>query len=540
MSRVLFTGGPIITFDGRPTTSLAIDGDRIVAIGDEAVGWSTGFDEVVQLDGRPLLPAFRDGHAHPLHGGINRNGLDMLHEHSLDALLQRVREWAASPPDDAWIVGNGYHPPLLPGGLGTAELLDTACSDRPVVLYPTDYHAAWANTAALAAAGIDASTPDPALGTIVRHADGNPAGMLLEYGAMELLDRHIPPISRATRDRGLAVAQHCLSSEGIAWAQEAAMTLDELEVYADGARRGALTCRINAALWADPIRWPRQRDRFGAARAALHSDPVASEWVQARTVKFFADGVIEAGTAFLLDPYEGEHDDTHHTCGLPNWTPEGLAEAVRAFDADGFQIHIHAIGDGGVRMSLDAIEFAIRMNGPRDRRPVIAHTQLVHPDDYLRFAALGVVANFEPLWACLDESQLDLTFPRLGPGRSALQYPIASIARTGARVSFGSDWPVSSHRPLDGLAVAVTRRNERGEPVDGWMPDERLPILQAIHAYTAGTAYQAFDDDAAELRVGARADLVVLDRDITAIAGDEVPGAQVDETWVNGSAVYRR
>jgi len=318
------------------------------------------------------------------------------------------------------------------------------------------------------------------------------------------------------------------------------MTLDELEVYVDGARRGALTCRINAALWADPIRWPRQRDRFGAARDALHLDPVASAWVQARTVKFFADGVIEAGTAFLLDPYEGDHDDTHHTCGLPNWTPEGLAEAVRAFDADGFQIHIHAIGDGGVRMSLDAIEFAIRMNGPRDRRPVIAHTQLVHPDDYLRFAALGVVANFEPLWACLDESQLDLTFPRLGPGRSALQYPIASIARTGARVSFGSDWPVSSHRPLDGLAVAVTRRNERGEPVDGWMPDERLPILQAIHAYTAGTAYQAFDDDAAELRVGARADLVVLDRDITAIAGDEVPGAQVDETWVNGSAVYRR
>ena len=544
MARVLFTGGPIITFDGRPATSLAVDDDRIVAVGDEAIGWSTSFDQVVQLHGRPLLPAFRDGHAHPLHGGINRNGLDLLHDHSLAAVLQRVRDWAATHPADAWIVGNGYHPPLLPGGMGTAELLDTACSDRPVVLYPTDYHASWANTAALAAAGITAATPDPALGTIVRHADGSPAGMLLEYGAMELLDTHIPPMSRATRDRGLTVAQHCLSSEGIAWAQEAAMTLDELEVYADGARRGVLTCRINAALWADPIRWPRQRERFIAARDALHLDPVASAWVQARTVKFFADGVIEAGTGFLLEPYEGlhdsAHDESHHTCGLPNWSPEGLAEAVRVFDAEGFQIHIHAIGDGGVRMSLDAIEFAARMNGPRDRRPVIAHTQLVHPDDYLRFAALGVVANFEPLWACLDESQLDLTFPRLGPTRSALQYPIGSLARTGARISFGSDWPVSSHRPLDGLAVAVTRRNERGEPIDGWMPDERLPILQAIHAYTAGSAYQAFDDEAAELRVGARADLVVLDRDITAIAGDEVPGAQVDETWVNGTAVFRR
>ena len=162
--------------------------DRIVPIGAEAVGWSSSFEEVVQLDARPLLPAFRDGHAHPLHGGINRNGLDLLHEHSLDAVLHRVREWAATHPDDAWIIGNGYHPPLLPGGMGTAELLDSACSDRPVVLYPTDYHASWANTAALAASGIDASTPDPALGTIVRRADGSRAGMLLEYGAMELLD----------------------------------------------------------------------------------------------------------------------------------------------------------------------------------------------------------------------------------------------------------------------------------------------------------------------------------------------------------------
>ncbi|MDP2289897.1 MAG: amidohydrolase [Actinomycetota bacterium] len=536
MGTVLFTGGPIITFGGESVTALAVHDDRIVAIGDEAATWATTFDQVVQLAGRPLLPAFRDGHAHPLHGGVNLNGLDLTDEHTLDGVLQRVRDWAREHPDDPWIIGHCYHPPLLPGGMGSSALLDTACADRPVVLYPTDYHAAWCNTAAFVVAGIDAATPDPALGTIVRHGDGTPVGMLLEYGAMELLDRHIPTLARATHDRGLTTAQHSLSSEGIVWAQEAAMTLDELEVYADGARRGALTCRINAALWADPIRWPRQLPRFVEARDALRRDQAAHAWLDARTVKFFADGVIEAGTGFLLEPY----DDDHHTCGLPNWSPEGLAEAARAFDADGFQIHIHAIGDGGVRMALDAIEFAARMNGQRDRRPVIAHTQLVHPADYGRFAALGVVANFEPLWACLDESQLDLTFPRLGPTRSALQYPIASLARSGARVSFGSDWPVSSHRPLDGLAVAVTRRNQHGEPVDGWLPDERLPILQAIHAYTAGTAYQAFDDDAAELRVGARADLVVLDRDITAIAGDEVPGAMVDQTWVGGTQVYQR
>ena len=261
-----------------------------------------------------------------------------------------------------------------------------------------------------------------------------------------------------------------------------------------------------------------------------------SSSLTARTVKFFADGVIEAGTGFLLEPYE----DTPHSCGLPNWSADGLKEAVRAFDADGFQIHIHAIGDGGVRMALDAIEHAAHLNGARDRRPVIAHTQLVHPADRARFAALGVIANFEPLWACLDDSQLDLTMPRLGPERSMLQYPIATLATLGAPVSFGSDWPVSSHRPLDGLAVAVTRRNDRGEPLGGWVPEERIPILQAIHAYTAGSAFQAFDDDAGTLAVGARADMVVVDSDITAIAGDEIPGATVDETWVSGTRVFQR
>src|SRR6185503_18172998 len=160
------------------------------------------------------------------------------------------------------------------------------------------------------------------------------------------------------------------SSEGIVWCQDAVVGLDELEVYADGARRGLLTCRINAAFKADPVTWTLQRPGFLEAQQALLVDGSASRWVTARTVKFFADGVIEAGTGFLLEPYE----NAPHTCGLPNWTAEGLKEAVRTFDADGFQIHIHAIGDAGVRMALDAIEHASRLNGAIDRRPVIAHT----------------------------------------------------------------------------------------------------------------------------------------------------------------------
>ncbi|MEP7202099.1 MAG: amidohydrolase [Ilumatobacteraceae bacterium] len=536
MSRVLFTGGPVITFNGRPARSLVIEDDRIVSIGDAVTTSSVRFDQVVRLDGRALVPAFRDGHSHPLHGGINRGELDLTGVASFDDVIDTVRRWARSHRDDSWIIGHCYAPHLLPGGMGRSEWLDEACRERPVVLFPTDYHALWANSAALALAGVTSSTAEPSLGTIVRDGDGRPTGMLLEHGAMELVEVHMPPVTRATRERGLAAGMHALSSEGIVWCQDAVVELDELDVYADGARRGTLTCRINAAFKADPLTWTRQHSGFLDARRVLEADHAASAWLTARTVKFFADGVIEAGTGFLLEPYE----DAPHTCGLPNWSAEGLKEAVRVFDADGFQIHIHAIGDAGVRIALDAIEHAAVLNGPRDRRPVIAHTQLVHPRDRRRFAELEVIANFEPLWACLDGSQLDLTIPRLGPQRSALQYPIATLARLGATVSFGSDWPVSSHRPLDGLAVAVTRQNTKGEPVGGWVPDERIPVLQAIHAYTAGSAFQAFDDDAGTLAIGARADLVVLDRDITGIAGDEVPDASVDETWVNGVSVFHR
>ncbi|MDW3212543.1 MAG: amidohydrolase [Ilumatobacteraceae bacterium] len=536
MTSVLFRGGPVVTFDGGPVpNAVAVSGGRIVAVGDEAERWRASFDRVVELDGRPLLPAFRDGHAHPLHAGTNRLSLDFTGISTLDGTLDALRRWRVDHSDEAWVVGRCYDPSILPDAFGRAEWLDAACPDRPVTLYPTDNHAVWANSAAMAAAGITADTPEPPLGEIVRDGDGAPIGMFLEFGGMGLFDGHVPTIGTDTQHRGLAKAIRLMSMEGIVWAQDASVRLDELDVYLDRARAGA-PCGFNAAFRADPATWRRQRDGFVEGRRRAKADGGRPAAVSANTIKFFADGVIEAGTGYLLEPYE----DAPHSCGLPNWSAEGLAEAVRAFDADGFQIHVHAIGDAGVRMALDAIEHAARQNGRRDRRPVIAHTQLVHPADRPRFVALGVIANFEPLWAQHDDSMLDLTFPRLGPQRSALQYPIGTLARSGAPISFGSDWPVSSHRPLDGLATAVTRLNARGEPFGGWLPEERIPILQAIRAYTKGSAYQAFDDDVGEIAVGQRADLIVLDQDITAIAGEEIAGAQVDQTWLAGAPVYER
>jgi predicted amidohydrolase YtcJ len=461
--------------------------------------------------------------------------LDLVGLRSVHEIQQALRAWAVEHPGDGWIEGNGYDPSLLPAGVGDAAWLDAAVTDRPVALHSTDYHMMWVNTAALQAAGITATSPDPDLGTIVRRADGSPVGTLLEFGAIALIERHLPVMPVEARLQALAAAMDALTSNGIVWAQDASIDEHDLDVHIAGAHAGLFTCRLNMAWRADPKRWTAQQHRFVEGRAALGADPVASRWMTAGTVKFFADGVIEGGTGFLLEPYE----DQPGCCGLPNWSPEGLREAVRAFDALGFQIHVHAIGDGGVRMALDAIEHAVATNGRRDRRPVVAHTQLVHPDDRRRFVELGVVANFEPLWACLDPNQVELTLPRLGPARSDLQYPIGSLHRTGATISFGSDWPVSSLTPLHGLAVAVTRQNEQGEPQAGWTPDERLPIAQALAAYTAGSAYQAFDDDAGTLVPGMRADFCVVETDITELSGREIGDVPVMQTYLAGSLVGR-
>jgi hypothetical protein len=509
---------------------MAIDNGLVVALGDEAIERSTAHDEVVDLEGGIALPGFRDGHAHPLWGGIEQVTLNVFGLPGVDETLEAVRRWATGHPEDEWIRGAGYNPAMFPNGVGEATVLDKACVDRPVVLHSNDHHMIWVNSEALRRAGIDAATPEPSDGTIVRYGDRSPAGTMREWGAIDLVERHMPPVSVETRLVGLRAAMSALARVGVVWAQDAAVEPDDFDTYLTGARSGIITTPINLAFRTEPRHWQQQRDWFLEAQQTIADEPAAAGVLSARTVKFFADGVIEGGTGFMLEPYE----DVPHSCGLPNWSPEGLAAAVRAFDADGFQIHIHAIGDGGVRMALDAIEHAIRLNGARDRRPVIAHTQVVDPADRPRFAALAVIANFEPLWACLDETMVELTIPRLGPTRSSFQYPINTIAGLGGPMSFGSDWPVTSLKPLDGLSVAVSRRNAVGEPEAGWVPEERIQIADAIDAYTAGTAYQAYDDDDGTLTVGSRADFCVLADDVTRMNGREIGDVPVRETWVRG------
>lgn len=537
MTTTYFHGGTVWTGPGAAgERELLVRDGRVEAVGAEAAASATDATDavdVVDLDGGFLMPSFGDGHAHPMFGGLEAEGPDVRACGSVAEIVAEVRRYAEAHPELDWITGASYDGSLAEAGLFDARWLDEAVADRPVVLRAWDYHTVWVNSRALELAGIDASTPDPELGEIPRRDDGTPLGTLREWGAVDLVTAVMPPRSLETGARALERAGRYYLERGVTWVQDAWVEPADVDVYLAAAASGALPLRFNLAFYADPRRFADQLPGMVAARERVAAS--GSTWLTAHTVKFFADGVIENETGALLEPYcSGQHSH-----GMSVWGAERLAGAVRAADAAGFQVHVHAIGDAAVRQALDAIERTIDANGPRDRRPVIAHAQLVDDADLARFAELGVIANMQPLWAQLDALMNVLTVPRLGQDRADTQYRMHSLAETGATLAFGSDWPVSSGDPRDGLAIAASRRTVGGEPAGGWTPHEIVPMEAALGAYTAAVAHQAFADraDAPWGRIvpGASADLVWLARDPRAIDPHELPRVAVRETYLAGA-----
>ncbi|MDR6971934.1 amidohydrolase [Leifsonia shinshuensis] len=531
MGTTVFTNGTILSSyraDAAEHDAVAVEDGRIVAVGEDARARRSSADETVDLEGGVLAPAFGDGHAHPLQGGLEQLGPQVRACGSVDEIVACVKEWADAHPEQEWIYGGSYDATLAPDGMFDARWLDAAVPDRPVVLRAWDYHTVWVNSEALRRAGIDAATPEPALGRIPRRADGSPLGILQEPGAVDLLLPAEPGRTREERVEALRLATADYAALGIAWVQDAWVEPAEVEAYLDAAARGFLSTRVNLALRADPVSWRDQVPGFVESRRRVEElgDPLLT----ARTVKVFVDGVIENHTAAMLDDYV----DTPGDRGLPNWEARELAAAAVTFDKLGFQLHLHAIGDAAARTALDVFEEVERVNGPRDRRPVIAHVQVVDPVDLPRFERLGVIANFEPLWAQLDPMMLDLTLPRLGPERERLQYPIRTLLESGA-VSFGSDWPVSSADWRPGVATAVTRQTDDRVPAAGWIPAERIPLTDALEAYSSGVAHQAFArTQRGELRPGSAPDLVWLDTDPRHVEPHDLRSVRVLGTWVDG------
>jgi predicted amidohydrolase YtcJ len=535
MTSTIFDGGTIWTGTGLTSDALLVVDGVVTALGDDARRAANGA-QAVDLGGGLLMASFGDGHAHPLPGGLEFVGPRVRPCHSVAEIVEAVRVYAEQHPDDDWITGASYDSSLAPEGLFDARWLDEAVPDRPVVLRAWDYHTVWVNSEALRRCGIDADTPDPVLGEIVHRDDGSVLGTLREWGAVDLVLNAAPPRSMDVRVGALRTAADYYLARGVTWVQDAWVNPEDIDVYVEAARRDALGVRFNLAFYADPRYFDQQVVQFADARQRVVD--AASPLLTANTVKFFADGVVENETGSLLQPY----CSGLHSHGMQVWEGDSLAQAARKVDELGFQIHIHAIGDAAARQALDAIEYAITSNGPRDRRPVIAHAQLVDDADLGRFAELGVIPNMQPLWAQMDALMTVLTIPRLGEERSDKQYRINSLDRSGAPLAFGSDWPVSSGAPLDGIAIAVSRRTAEGDPADGWIPEEILTMERALTAYTAGVAEQAFAGQTGPswgtIFPGASADLVWLNKDPRETPALDVPGIEVRGTFLRGTRVH--
>lgn len=535
---LLFTGGPVLTPEGRTATAVAVTGDRITAVGREEVHDLAGpRTEVVDLAGRLLLPGLQDAHVHPVPAGLELTQCDLTGTRTAEETLAAVRAYADAHPEREWITGGGWSMEAFEGGTPTKELLDSVVPDRPVYLPNRDHHGAWVNSRALALAGITRDTPDPADGRIERDASGEPNGTLQE-GAMQLVGRLTPPATQADRVAALLHAQRHLHALGITAWQDALvgdfLGMDNpAQAYLAAARDGSLTARVVGALW-----WDRERGSEQIPELAERREALSHGRFRATSVKLMLDGVAETGTAALVDPYLDKCGCATANRGTSFIDPEQLPKYVTELDALGFQCHFHALGDRAVRDALDAIEAARAANGPSDTRPHLAHLQVIQPADVPRFARLGAIANIQPLWAAHEPQMDELTIPFLGPERAAWQYPFGALLRSGARLAAGSDWPVSSPDPLHGVHVAVNRVTPDADDAQVFLPGERIGLAEALTAYTAGSAYVNHLDDTGEVRAGALADLVVLDRDPFDGPAEAIAQTRVARTYVGGAQVY--
>jgi predicted amidohydrolase YtcJ len=538
---LVFTGGPVHTVDAARSrvTAVAVRGERIVAAGHDGVRELIGpRTEVVDLAGRLLVPGFQDAHVHPVGGGIELGQCDLSGAVTLEEYRRRIRAYADAHPELTWITGGGWSMETFPGGTPSREELDALVPDRPAYLVNRDHHGAWTNTRALELARVTAGTADPPDGRVEREADGGPSGMLQE-GAMRLVGDLVPRPTVAELGAALLRAQALLHSYGITAWQDAIVggnpvTADASPAYAEAVREGTLTARVVGALW-----WDRARGADQISELLEQRERLTAGRLRATSVKIMQDGIAENHTAAMLSPYLDGCGCASGNAGISFVDPGALGEYVTELDARGFQVHFHALGDRAVREALDAVEAARRANGWTGTRPHLAHLQVVHPSDLARFRTLGAVANLQPLWAVHEPQMDELTIPFMSAERVAWQYPFGDLLRAGATLAAGSDWPVSSADPIEGMHVAVNRRSPgAGGDVLAFLPGQRLDLGTALAAYTAGSAHVNHLDDTGTIEEGKLADLTVLDRDPFAAPPEEIAATRVLQTFVGGERVY--
>jgi predicted amidohydrolase YtcJ len=522
--------------DSARANAFAVRDGRFVAVGDDRdVEPFRGPDTlVIEGGGRSVLPGLIDAHVHfgsgiPLLRGVNLYGIP-----SREEWLRRVAERAAELPEGTWILGGRWDHTLVEGGLlPTRTDLDAVAPRHPVALADVDGHSTWANSLALELAGITADTPDPEGGRILHDDSGEPTGILLEAGW--LVTRHVPELEPAERLDALHDTLRFATSVGITTAHDMA-SASRLDDYVTLLEQDRLPLRIWFGTYGGPedVDYLAARREQVAAAVADLTTPQQGLRLQHGYVKLGIDGVLSTRTAALLEPYA----DDRTTSGLPTLEQEALDELVAAYNEAGFPVAIHAIGDRGVRMSLDAFERSqARHTPPLPNR--IEHDEVVSPDDAGRFAELGVVASMTPHHCISGIDKYNTA--RLGLERAAWSFPWGRLRDRGATLVFGSDWATAPLAPLEHLYAATLREKPGGGPPGGWHPDNRLTWEEALRAYTIGPArIIGRGDEIGSIEVGKLADFVLLNAPVPDPVDRSLLELTVAETWIGGERVYAR
>ena len=532
MADLALLGGSVWTGDsGRPwAEAVAVRGERIVAVGtSKDIRRLVGRDSrVIDLGGALVVPGFIDSHTHFLDGGFALLSIRLREAKSRDDFVARIQDKASELAKGEWILNGDwdqqqFDPPELP----RREWIDAVTPENPVCVNRHDGHMVLANSLALMMAGVTARTPSPAGGEILKDPrTGEPTGILKD-GAMELVTRHIPEPTLGARLKAAGAALRLAAENGVTSTHDMAYGTGNLTVYRELLDSGKLTCRIFLYV---PI---VEVDAF--SRLSLKR-PFGNDFLKIGGLKGFVDGSLGSSTALFFEAYT----DDPKVSGLfhPDMIPEGIMEQrIRAADAAGLQVAVHAIGDKANAVLLDIFEKVIDQNGPRDRRWRIEHAQHLRPQDMERMARLGIIASVQPYHAIDDGRWAE---QKIGPERCRTTYAFRSLLDKGVRLAAGSDWTVAPLDPLAGIYAAVTRRTTDGKHPEGWYPEQKISLEEVLRAYTTNGAYAEFAEmSKGRIKEGFLADLVVLNRDIFKIAAEEIAEARVKTTIVGGRIVFQ-
>jgi len=513
--------------------AVAISGGKILALGSTAQIEKLAGPQTQRSDlgGAFAMPGFNDAHIHFLGGSERLTQVDLNSARSLEEMQQRVAKFARENPAEAgnpWVRGFGWQYSFFPGKrLPTRQDLDAVVANRPVYLSAYDGHTGWANSKALELAGVTKDTAFTGFGEIVRDAQGQPTGVMKE-GAQGLVTRAIPAGTREQRLAALRRGLKMAAALGITSIQNAHGSPEDVALYDELLQRGELTLHVSVAQSIRPGITQAQIDAI-AELAKKYDGPM----LRVGGVKIVVDGVIETHTAAMLAPYSDAP-----TSGTPAWTKEQLDDAVRMADKAGLQIYIHAIGDRGVRMALDAYAHARKVNGVRDGRHRIEHIETVDAADIPRFKQLGVLASMMPIHA--DPETIDVWATAVGSTRLPRSFAWNLLQKAGAHLVFSSDWPSAiSVDPIRGVHNAVNRMTTDGKPPGGWIPAQRISLESTLRAYTRAGAFSSFEEKGkGTIEPGMTADVVVLNHDPFKIPAPELHTLRAKETYVNGRRVF--